>query len=431
MVCGLVGHGHQIGRGSHPRRRMRQHPETTTSVSAPGMSRGDSSDKPLAGVVVADFSRILAGPLCTMVLGDLGADVIKIERPGVGDDTRTWGPPFVEGDAAYFLSINRNKRSIELDLTRADDRQTARDIVDRSDVLVENFRSDVMAGFGLSYEEVRESNPGLIYCSMPAFAHDDHRHMPGYDLLMQAISGFMSITGEPGREPVKMGVAILDVVAGLYGAVAILAALRHRESEGEGRKVEIGLFEASVATLVNQAANYLVGDVVPSAGGSSHPNIVPYQAFSARDGRFVLAAANDKLFRAACTAMGRMDLATDPRFATNWQRVEHRDLLVEEMSSTFAGESVARWVELLRSAGVPAAPARSIDEVFASPEGKEMVQELADRYRGPLQMVRSPIRYGEAPPPEPAPPPRLGEHAGAIRAWIANTAPLASRKGHG
>lgn len=388
----------------------------------------DHPPGPLDGVVVADFSRILAGPMCTMVLADLGADVIKIERPGTGDDTRTWGPPFVGGDAAYFLSVNRNKRSITLDLSQPADVNTARDIVHRADVLVENFRPGVMGAFGLAYEDVQADNPELVYCSMPAFTHDENRHMPGYDLLMQATSGFMSITGEPGRQPVKMGVAILDVVAGLYGAIAILAALRNRDEGGTGRKLEIGLFEASVASLMNQAANYLVGGIIPSAAGSSHPNIVPYQAFAASDGQFVLAAANDKLFKAACEAMGRPDLGNDPRFATNSNRVQHRDELLSEMSGVFANEPLSHWVEAFELAGVPAAPARSIDEVFNSPEGKNMVSEVDDPNRGRLRLVRSPIRFHDGLEPEPDPPPILGEHADEIRSWIRDN-PTARRNG--
>jgi crotonobetainyl-CoA:carnitine CoA-transferase CaiB-like acyl-CoA transferase len=382
----------------------------------------DRSASPLDGVVVADFTRVLAGPLCTMVLSDLGADVIKIERPGTGDDTRTWGPPFVEGDSAYFLSINRNKRSIALDLTEEDDLDVARGITDRADVLVENFRSGVMDDLGLGHADVTRTNPGLIYCSMPAFAFSGSRDLPGYDLLMQAISGFMSITGERGREPVKMGVAILDVVAGLYAAVAILGALRQRGLDGTGRKVEVGLFEASVATLVNQAANYLVGGTVPSAYGNAHPNIVPYQAFHAIDGRFVLAAANDKLFRATCVAMGRPDLAEDARYSTNSGRVERREELIETMASTFRTDSVARWVETLVEAGVPAAPTRSVDQVFASPEGASMVTEVADPLRGPLRLVRSPIGFDGAGHGV-APPPRLDEHGEEIRDWIRSTMP--------
>jgi crotonobetainyl-CoA:carnitine CoA-transferase CaiB-like acyl-CoA transferase len=375
-------------------------------------------EKPLDGLVVADFTRILAGPLCTMVLADLGADVIKVERPVSGDDTRTWGPPFVGEDAAYFLSINRNKRSIALDLTDPTDREVARKIIERSDILVENFRSGVMAKFGLGYDDVREWNPGLIYCSMPAFSSIDQRELPGYDLVMQSISGFMSITGEIGRGPVKMGVALLDVIAGLYAAVAVLSAQREREKTGAGRRVEVGLFEASVASLVNQAANYLASEEVPAAAGNAHPNIVPYQAFSGSDGRFVLAAANDKLFRAAAQAMDRPELAEDERFATNESRVAHRFELIADMEQTFSDEPVEYWVESLVRAGVPAAPVRTIDEVFASPEGMDTLLDIEDPRRGLLRLVRSPIRFDGWIDDGAKPPPLLGEHEDEIRRWI-------------
>jgi crotonobetainyl-CoA:carnitine CoA-transferase CaiB-like acyl-CoA transferase len=384
---------------------------------------------PLADVVVADFSRILAGLMCTMILADLGADVIKIERPGTGDDTRTWGPPFVEADAAYFLSVNRNKRSIDLDLDDPEDLRTATEVVERADVLVENFRPGVMESFGLSYHDVRDANPGVIYCSMPAFSHPDLRHKPGYDLLMQAYSGFMSITGEPGREPVKMGVAILDVIAGLYGAVAILAALRGRRDRGIGQQLEVGLFEASVASLINQASNYLNGDVVPSAGGTAHPNIVPYQAFTASDGLFVLAAANDKLFKAACDAMGRPDIGIDERFATNAHRVLNREELLSALDTIFATQSLEHWLEVFERAGVPAADARSIDQVFGSPEGAAMVGEIDDPNRGLLRLVRSPIRFGDGSGSSIESPPVLGENSEEIRAWIRDTPIEGNRHG--
>lgn len=391
------------------------------------MSQSSSKMKPLEGVVVADLTRILAGPLCTMVLADLGAEVIKVERPGSGDDTRTWGPPFVGDDAAYFLSINRNKKSITLDLTDSDDLEAVKQIVERSDVLVENFRTGVMAKFGLGYDDLKDDNPQLIYCSMPAFLSEDQRDLPGYDLLMQANSGFMSITGEAGGEPMKMGVAILDVVAGLYGAVAILAALRERSTAGSGTHIEIGLFEASVASLVNQAANYLASAEVPMAAGNAHPNIVPYQAFAAKDGRFVLAAANDKLFRAACIAMDCEYLLEDPRFASNAARVAHREELIGEMDTVFRSRSVDDWVDVFVRAGVPAAPVRAIDEVFTSPEGAGMLVDVDDAHRGMLRLVRSPITYPGLAPEPPTPPPLLGEHDDEIRRWIAESAPLRSR----
>jgi crotonobetainyl-CoA:carnitine CoA-transferase CaiB-like acyl-CoA transferase len=378
----------------------------------------------MAGVVIADFTRILSGPLCTMVLADLGAEVIKVERPGTGDDTRTWGPPFVGDDAAYFLSVNRNKKSIELDLANPVDFETVLQIIERSDVLVENFRSGVMTKFGLAYDDLKEDNPQLVYCSIRAFLHENQRDLPGYDLLMQATSGFMSVTGEQGGEPMKMGVAILDVVAGLYGAIAIISALRDRDQQGRGGNVEVGLFEASVASLVNQAANYLSSNEVPVAAGNAHPNIVPYQAFAARDGRFVLAAANDKLFRAACVAMDRDDLLEDPRFASNSARVEHRDELIAEMDRTFCGGKVGDWVDAFVGAGVPAAPVRAIDEVFASLEGASMLVEVDDAHRGDLRLVRPPIRFPGSDSERPTSPPILGEHNNEVRRWIADTAPL-------
>lgn len=377
---------------------------------------------PLAGLVVADFSRILAGPLCTMILADLGADVIKIERPGQGDDTRSWGPPFVEGDAAYFLSINRNKRSIVLDLNDPDDLELAAGIVNRADVVVENFRPGVMAAFGLDYDTTAGQNPGLVYCSIPAFARSaDKGSLPGYDLLMQAFSGFMSITGEKDGEPVKMGVAILDVVAGLYGVIAILAALRQRDSSGSSRRVQVGLFEASIATLVNQAANYLIGGAVPAANGNAHPNIVPYQSFTGADGKFVVAAGNDKLFQATCRAMDREDLLADSRFTSNAERVENREVLTDEMERTFGSASVGHWVKLLADAGVPAAPVRSIDEVFESPESQAMVSRVEDPVRGLLPLVRSPIDNIGMDSDSTRPPPRLGEHQEEIRSWVEST----------
>ena len=376
---------------------------------------------PLDEVVVADFTRILAGPLCTMILADLGADVIKIERPGSGDDTRTWGPPFVGDDAAYYLSINRNKRSIALDLSDPDDRQLAKAIATRADVMVENFRPGVMARFGLGRDDLSIDNPGLVYCSIPAFADSDAGAVPGYDLLMQAMTGFMSITGEKGGEPVKMGVALLDVVAGLYSAIAILAALRNRDQTGEGAAVDVGLFETSLATLVNQAANHLLGGMVPGPSGNSHPNIVPYQAFNAGDGQFVVTAGNDKLFLATCHAMGRPDLAIDPTYANNGQRVKHRETLISEMAATFATGTVDQWVTALQEAGVPAAPVLTIDRVFSLPQAAGMVTEIADPVRGPLRLVANPLRGLADERGEPRPPPRLDEHGDEIRRWLAET----------
>ncbi len=374
---------------------------------------------PLQGVLVADFTRILAGPLCTMILADLGADVIKIERPGTGDDTRTWGPPFVGDDAAYYLSINRNKRSIALDLNDPADGALARAIAIRADVLVENFRPGVMSRYGLGREDLAAENPNLVYCSIPAFADSKDGAVPGYDLLMQAMTGFMSITGDKNGEPMKMGVALLDVVAGLYSVIAILAALRERDATGTGLAVEVGLFETALATLVNQAANHLLGGLVPGRSGNAHPNIVPYQSFTASDGQFVVTAGNDKLFLATCEAIGRPELATDPAYSSNGERVKNRDALIDEMEATFATGTVDHWVTALAESGVPAAPVLTLDRVFALPEAAAMVDDVEDPVRGSLRLVSDPLRGLGGDRSHPKPPPRLDEHGTEIRRWLA------------
>jgi crotonobetainyl-CoA:carnitine CoA-transferase CaiB-like acyl-CoA transferase len=364
----------------------------------------------LEGVRVLDFSRVLAGPLCTMILGDLGADVIKVEQPGVGDETRGWGPPFVGEDSTYFLAVNRNKRSVALDLTSEDGARAARALARRSDVLVENFRPGLMERFGLGHDALRQENPGLVYCTISAYAGAPGTSRPGYDIVMQAVSGLMSITGPREGEPVRVGVAVLDVAAGLYAAVGILAALEARHRTGRGGRVDISLFEASVAALVNQAANHLLGGVVPGPMGTEHPNIVPYQVFPAADRPFVLAAANDRLFERACHAIGRPELPSDPRFATNRDRVHNRHVLIPLLADHLAGRPAAEWLRALESANVPCAPVRRLDEVFASAEGRAAVEEVEDRSRGLLRLVASPIRlHGTGPSPS-RPPPRLGEH---------------------
>jgi crotonobetainyl-CoA:carnitine CoA-transferase CaiB-like acyl-CoA transferase len=283
---------------------------------------------PLSGIRVADFSRVLAGPLATMLLADLGADVVKIERPESGDDTRGWGPPFVGGDAAYFLSLNRNKRSVTLDLSSDEGRSAARRLALASDVVVENFRPGLMERFGLDHASLAAEHPGLVYCSLTAFGEGDPAARPGYDIIVQALSGLMSFTGHPGGEPTKVGVALLDVICGLYACNAIQAALIGRGTTGRGARVTVSLFDASVAALVNQAANYLLGGLVPEPLGNAHPNIVPYQLFETADRPIILAAGNDRLFERACEVIGRPELAADERFATNAARVRNRDALI-------------------------------------------------------------------------------------------------------
>ena len=367
--------------------------------------RGAFGPQPLAGLRVVDLSRVLAGPLCTMILGDLGADVIKVERPGAGDDTRTWGPPFVDGEAAYFLSVNRNKRSVAVDLSAEEGAATVRTLIGGSDVVIENFRSGVMESFGLGLDALREEHPRLVTCTLTAFGEDPAETRPGYDIIMQALSGLMSVTGEPDGRPVKVGVALLDVIAGLYSAIGILAALSERDRTGRGRHVSVSLFDTAAAAMVNQAANFLLGGVVPAAMGTAHPNIVPYQAFQAADRPFILAAGNDRLFARTCEIIGRPELADDPRFATNEARVRERATLVPLLQQLFAAETAEHWLSALEDAGVPCAPVRTLDEVFASPEGRAAIQQIAG-----LDLVADPIKFDGERLPARLRPPHLGEH---------------------
>ena len=374
-----------------------------------------AADAPLAGVRVADFTRVLAGPLATMILADLGADVIKIERPETGDDTRAWGPPFVGEEAAYFLSLNRNKRSVALDLQTPEGAANARRIALSADVVVENFRPGLMARFGLDYPTLSALKPDLVYCSLTAFGDEgESATRPGYDIIVQALSGIMSFTGQPGGEPTKVGVALLDVICGLYAANGIQAALLGRERTGRGARVSVALFDASVAALINQGANYLLGGLVPQPMGNAHPNIVPYQLFDAADRPFILAAGNDRLYRRTCEAIGRPDLADDERFLTNEARVRNRASLVPMLAEAFRARPAEEWLRLLEDVGAPCAPVRTVDEVFASHEGAAMVQQVEDPVRGVLRLVADPIRVNGGMPAVRMPPPRLGEHSAQV-----------------
>jgi len=370
---------------------------------------------PLAGVRVADLSRVLAGPLATMLLADLGADVIKIERPDTGDDTRAWGPPFVGEDAAYFLSLNRNKRSVALDLGTPEGAAAARRIALSADVVVENFRPGLMARFGLDHATLAAERPDLITCSLVAFSEEgEAASRPGYDIIVQALSGLMSFTGQPGGEPTKVGVALLDVVCGLYASNAILAALVERRTTGRGRRIVVSLYETSLAAMVNQAANFLLGGLVPGPLGNQHPNIVPYQLFETADRPIILAAGNDRMFERTCEVLGRSELATDERFRTNEARVRHRDELIPVLAEAFRACPAAEWLSALEAVGVPCSPVLRMDEVFASPEGAGMVQVVDDPERGPLHLVAEPIRLDGSLPRVRMPPPRLGQHTDEV-----------------
>jgi crotonobetainyl-CoA:carnitine CoA-transferase CaiB-like acyl-CoA transferase len=371
---------------------------------------------PLAGRRILDLSRVLAGPLATQTLADLGADVVKIERPGEGDDTRRWGPPFAGEDAAYFLSLNRNKRSVTVDLRSAAGVDAVRRLAGDADVLIENFRPGLMDELGLGLETLRNEQPRLITCSLTAFAEEaPGGARPGYDIIVQALSGLMSVTGEPDGEPVKAGVALLDVIAGLYGAIGILAALDERERTGRGRHVSVALFDASVAAMVNQAANVLIGGMVPVPMGTAHPNIAPYQAFHAEDRPFILAAGNDRLFRRTCDVVGHPEWADDDRFSTNEARVRHREQLAGFLEEAFGRRPASGWLSDLEAAAVPCAPIRTMDEVFDSPEGAALVESIPDPARDTiLRLVRNPIRFDGAGLPARLPPPLLGQHTDEI-----------------
>ncbi|MEV7672188.1 CoA transferase [Streptomyces sp. NPDC088752] len=382
------------------------------SDTAPG-APSDAAPGALSGIVVADFGRVLAGPYMTMLLADLGADVIKIERPGTGDDTRAWGPPFAGGEATYFLGVNRNKRSVSLDLTDPGDLAAARAIVDRADVLVENFRPGTMEKLGLGHEDVRATNPGLVYCSVTGFGTAEGARLPGYDLLVQAMGGLMSVTGEPDGPGTKTGVALVDVVTGLHAGMGVLAALRHRERTGEGQRVEVSLLGSLLSALTNQAAAYLGAGVVPRAMGNRHPSITPYEVFEAEDRPLVLAVGNDRQFRTLCERLGLPELAGDGRFATNAARVAHREELAAALAGPLESRTADAWCEELTAAGVPCGPINDLAAAFDLADRLGLAPRVPESAAGPGQ-VAHPIRLGATPPSYRAAPPRLGEHTDAV-----------------
>ncbi|MFE9740878.1 CaiB/BaiF CoA transferase family protein [Streptomyces sp. NPDC006477] len=383
------------------------------SPEAPGTPGGGA----LSGIVVADFGRVLAGPYMTMLLADLGADVIKIERPGSGDDTRAWGPPFADGEATYFLGVNRNKRSVALDLTDPEDLAAARAIVDRADVLVENFRPGTMEKLGLAYEDVRATNPGLVYCSVTGFGTAEGARLPGYDLLVQAMGGLMSVTGEPGGQGTKAGVALVDVITGLHAGLGVLAALRHRERTGEGQRVEVSLLSSLLSALTNQAAAHLGAGVVPRAMGNRHPSIAPYEVFEAQDRPLVLAVGNDRQFGALCERLGLPELGADPRFATNTARVAHREELVEALAGPLGSRTADSWFEELTAAGVPCGPINDLAAAFDLADRLGLAPRVPETAAGPGQ-VAHPIRFGATPPAYRTAPPRLGQHTDGLLAEL-------------
>lgn len=382
----------------------------------------------LSHLRVLDLSRVLAGPTTGQILADLGAEVIKIERPGRGDDTRHWGPPWFTGDnadqageSAYYLSANRGKKSVGVDIATAEGQAIVRDLAAQSDIVLENFRVGGLARYGLDYASLSALNKGLIYCSITGFGQTGPAaRRPGYDFLIQGMGGLMSITGEPdeapGGGPQKVGVALADIMSGLYAAIAVLAALAWRDRTGEGQHIDLALLDVQVASLANQAMNYLVSGQAPERLGNAHPNIVPYQVFAASDGHFILAVGNDEQFRRLCGVIGATEMATDGRFATNAARVEHRAELIPHLQSVFATATRDEWLQRLEAAGVPCGPINRIDEVFADPQvqARGMRTEAPHPLGGSVPLVGSPLKMSATPTTTASAPPTLGQHTDEV-----------------
>ncbi|MFT5484442.1 MAG: crotonobetainyl-CoA:carnitine CoA-transferase CaiB-like acyl-CoA transferase [Halieaceae bacterium] len=390
----------------------------------------------LSHIKVLDLSRVLAGPWASQILADLGAEVIKIESPERGDDTRSWGPPFLQDEtgqdtqeSAYFLCTNRGKQSVCVDLKSEQGQETVRALADQCDVVLENFKVGGAAKFGLDYETLASRNPRLVYCSITGFGQTGPaKHRPGYDFLVQAMGGLMSVTGQPdgeaGAGPQKVGVALTDIMTGLYAVIGIMAALTERELSGEGQSVDLALLDVTAATLANQASNYLVGGVVPGRLGNAHPNIVPYQSFVAADGHLIVAVGNDGQFARFVDELGSPELAEDGRFITNAARVKNRDSLVPLLQARMLERSKAEWLAALEAADVPAGPINKIDEVFAEPQlqSRGMQVNLAHPDNPELQVVGNPIKLSRTPVEYRRPPPKLGEHTDAVLASLTQVA---------
>lgn len=368
---------------------------------------------PLSGIRVIDFTRVLAGPFSTMNLGDLGADVIKVESLE-GDETRSWGPPFAEGESAYFLCVNRNKRSIALNLSMPEGKEVAARLIQGADVVLQNFLPTSAKKLGLSYDQVRAIRPEIIYASISGYGRDIQR--PGYDYIMQAMGGLMSITGEPSAEPMKVGVAITDLFTGLYTTIAIQAALLHRDHTGQGQAIDMALYDAQIAMLANVASNVLIGGKNAQRLGNQHPNIVPYQLFQTSDGAVIVTVGNDRQFKSFCDELGLFPLYEDSRYATNSARVLHRDSLCPLLESHMATLSTMDVMTRMDRAGVPCGPVRSVQEALHAQETatRNMIWEVMHRTAGPIQLVGSPLKLSETPTDVRLPPPMLGEHTRVV-----------------
>ena len=392
----------------------------------------------LDGLRVLDLSRVLAGPWSSQLLADLGADVVKVERPGAGDDTRTWGPPWLsdpEGnptsESAYFLCANRNKRSVTIDISQPEGQRLVKALAAEADIVLENFKVGGLAQYGLDYESLKAINPRLIYCSITGFGQTGpYAPRAGYDFLIQGMGGLMSLTGRPDGEegggPMKVGVALTDVMTGLYATVGILAALARRERSGVGQQIDLSLLDVQIASLANQAANYLVGGVVPRRIGNAHPSIVPYQDFPTADGYMIVAVGNDGQFASFCKALGNAEWAHDERFVTNPQRVRHRVALIEMITQATVGRTTSEWIAVMEAAGVPCGPINTLDQVFADPhvQARGARVEVPHPLGGQVPMVANPLRMSESPVQYRHAPPTLGEHtADVLQDWLGLSSP--------
>jgi len=371
----------------------------------------------LAGVKVLDLSRILTGPYCTMMMADLGAEVVKIEAPGAGDDTRQWGPPFINGESTYFLSVNRNKQSLTLNLKHPEGQAVFLDLVKWADVLVENFRPGTMEKLGFGYERLRELNPGLIYCSISGFGNTGpYRLKPGYDVLAQAMGGMMGVTGYEGGPPVKAGMSVADIGAGMFAAFGIMAALFSRQQTGRGQVVDTSLLEGQVAWHTYLATGYLAAGKAPRKLGSAHPSIAPYQALSCKDGHFIVAVGNDALWQKFCQTLGLEQLGSDPKWTNNPARATGRDELIALIEAQLVNRTVAELVECCEAVGVPAGPIYGLEQVYTDPQvlAREMVVEVDHPTVGPFKMTGIPYKLSETPGKIKTPPPLLGQHTDEV-----------------
>ena len=381
---------------------------------------------PLAGLRVFDLTRILAGPTCTQLLGDLGAEVVKIERPGQGDDTRKWGPPYVQDKdgndtdtSAYYLSCNRNKRSVTLDIASAEGQRLARELIRESDIVVENFKAGGLKKYGLSYDDVKEIAPHIIFCSITGFGQTGpYASRAGYDYLAQGMGGIMSLTGEPDGEPMKVGIGIADIMCGMYASSAILAALHHRHKTGEGQHIDLALLDTQVSWLTYEGLNYLTSGELPKRRGNEHPNIVPYKTMPATDGYFILAVGNDSQFAKFCAEAGRPELAQDPRFTTNAERVRNREALYPILDAITAERPLQDWVDALNTRGVPSGPVNTLDRVFADPQIQHRAMQIQMDYpeaaKGKVDLIGNPIGFSGTPVSYRQAPPKMGEHTDAV-----------------